>query len=424
MAAVGTVTITVGELLARVLAVQGVDAVYGEPLPGVHVTAVPADAAPVLATAHTRVFGTPAAVHCDGTLTIGAGGPPHVVRAGADLLDALPDDATVRIEIDVFAGAPDVVPPAPAHPDGWRDPEEADVAPLAAASAPAVLAGPGVVHDGAVAGLNAFATAGDVGVLNTWGAKGVFHWRSRHHWATVGLQAEDFHLGGLASADLIVATGIDPDEAPDGTWQVAPVLPVEPALLAPLAERWRRPARPLEVPPLRAGLAAVTQDGWASTSVPLAPSRVTMHYGQVFGRGGLVAADAGTAGYWVARTFSTTELGTVHVPARPIPGFAAACALVARLRQPARPVLAVVDRVDEATSAVLHAAATLGVPVPLEVWTPDGVALGPDAHLARLRHLALAPGQAARPVVLATDLAQLPRMVDVAGPVIAWGGLR
>ncbi|HVM63411.1 MAG TPA: hypothetical protein VMU14_01025 [Acidimicrobiales bacterium] len=417
-------TITVGELLARVLAVQGVDAVYGEPLPGVHVTAVPADAAAVLATAHTRVFRAPAAVYTAGTLTLGAGGPGHVIRTGGDLLEAVPADATLRIEVDVFAGAPDVVPPAPVPRDGWRDPDEADVAPLAAASAPVVLAGPGVVRDRAVAGLNAFATAGDVGVLNTWGAKGVFHWRSRHHFATAGLQAEDFRLGGLASADLIVATGVDPDEAPEGTWQVAPVLPVEPALLAPLAERWRRPAAPLEVPPLRAGLAAVTQEGWASTSVPLAPSRVTLHYGQVFGNGGLLAADAGTAGYWVARTFSTTQLGTVHVPARRVPGFAAACALVARLRQPARPVLAVVDRVDEATSAVLQAAAMLGVPVPVEVWTPDGVAMGPDEHLARLRHVAVAFGQAARPAVLATDPSQFGRMVDVAGPVIAWGGLR
>jgi thiamine pyrophosphate-dependent acetolactate synthase large subunit-like protein len=416
------VTITVGELVARVLAVQGVDAVYGEPFPGVHVTPAPRDAAQVMAAAHARVFNRRAAVHAGGTLTIGAGGPGHIVRAAADLLEPLPTDATVHVEVDAFAGAPDEVPPAPVHRDGWREPDSADAAPLAAASAPVVLAGPGVVHDGAVAGLNAFATAGDVGVLNTWGAKGVFHWRSRHHWATVGLQSEDFRLGGLASADLIVATGIDPDEAPEGAWQVAPVLAVEPALLAPLAERWRRPGAPLEVPPLRAGLAAVTQEGWASASAPLAPSRVTLHYGQVFGSGGLVAADAGTAGYWVARTFSTTELGTVHVPARPVPGFAVACALVARLRQPARPVLAVVDRVDEATSAVLRAAAELGVPVPVEVWSPDGIAMGPDSHLERLQQLALAP--APRPAAVATEPSQLARMVDVAGPVIAWGGLR
>ena len=77
-----------------------------------------------------------------------------------------------------------------------------------------VLAGPGVVQDGAVGGLRALAAAGRLGVLNTWGAKGVFHWQSRHHWATVGLQEHDFELGGLGSADLVLVTGVDEREAP------------------------------------------------------------------------------------------------------------------------------------------------------------------------------------------------------------------
>ena len=62
---------------------------------------------------------------------------------------------------------------------------------------------------------------------------------------------------------------------------------------------------------------------------PLAPSLVTRHYSQVCGAGGIVAADPGIAGYWVARTFATTELGGAQVPAdgrrprvrrRPAPG--------------------------------------------------------------------------------------------------------
>src|SRR4029079_1263754 len=78
---------------------------------------------------------------------------------------------------------------------------------------------PGVVRAAAVPGLHAFAAAGRLGVLNTWGAKGVFDWRSRHHLATAGLQAEDFALGGLADADLIVAVGVDGGEAPADRWR-------------------------------------------------------------------------------------------------------------------------------------------------------------------------------------------------------------
>jgi len=154
---------------------------------------------------------------------------------------------------------------------------------------------------------------------------------------------------------------------------------------------------------------------------------MTMHYGQVFGAGGLVAADPGTAGYWVARTFSTTELGSAIVPSdRGAGGFALACALVARLRRPARAVLAVTDQVDaadevDAAGRLLDAAGRLGVAIPVEVWEPGGPALDADAHLARLRRMAVAERSLVERI--GTDPTQLERMIGVAGPVIAWGGL-
>lgn len=289
---------------------------------------------------------------------------------------------------------------------------------------PVVLAGPGVVVDGCVDGLRALAAAANLGVLNTWGAKGVFDWRSPHHLATAGLQARDFELGGLADADLIVATGIDLAEAPAEQWRLAPVVEVEPAMLAPLARLWTRPAGPIDVPPLRSGLAAVTQEGWASTTVPLMPALVTRHYAAVLGAGGLVAADPGVAGYWIARTFATTELGGAQVTAdADADGFAVACCLAARLREPGRLALAVVDDpVRPAVTAMLDEAGRRGVVVPVEVWSPDGDRLDPDEHLERLRAIVASE----RPVVvgLATDAMQLDRMIEVAGQVIAWAGRR
>ena len=98
-----------------------------------------------------------------------------------------------------------------------------------------VLAGPGVVaRDGAVEGLRAFAAAANVGVANTWGAKGVFNWDSPHHLGTVGLQARDFELLGFADHDLIIATGVDRLEVRGG-FALAPVRHVAPGDLAALA---------------------------------------------------------------------------------------------------------------------------------------------------------------------------------------------
>jgi hypothetical protein len=422
---------TAGELLVRWLGVQGIDAVYGRPLPGLTVVEVDdPEVAATMATAHRRVHGVPAAAHTGGGRLLVAGpepsGPQLAVTDPSDLLDAdisLDGGAIVlRLDLDLEAPAPDAIPPAPVPVDRWIEPDTHDLQVIAAARSPVVLAGPDVIQRQAVAGLNALATSASLGVLNTWGAKGVFDWRSRHHWATVGLQARDFELGGLAGADLIVATGLDPDEAPAERWQLAPTIVAHPCSLGPLAERWWRPRLDLAMPPLRAGLAAVTQEGWSAEDLPLAPTRATLNYGRSFGPGGLVAADPGVAGYWVARTFATTEPGNVHVPARAdAVGLAPACALVARLRRPSRAVLAVVDGpLAAAVHAVLEAADHLGVGVPLEVWDPSGPALAPADHLDRLRQLAVA--ERPKPVSLATDPAQLGRMIDVAGPVVAWGG--
>jgi thiamine pyrophosphate-dependent acetolactate synthase large subunit-like protein len=356
--------------------VTGLDAVYGEPLDGVAVIEVPVDLAPLLAEAHRRLRGRPAGVHT------GDGRPPD--------------------------------PPSP--PERWVTPPAEVVEALRAAERPAVLAGPGVVLDGAVPGLHALAAAGSLGVLNTWGAKGVFDWRSRHHLATVGLQDLDFARGGLADADLIVATGVEPREA-QADWRLAPVVEVAPGMLGPLAEAWGRPRGAIAVPPLRAELARVTQAGWAVEAGPLPPTRVTRHYGEVLGATGVVAADPGVAGYWVARTFPTSGPGGAQVPADPAAtGFAVACVIVAGLFDRARPVLAVVDELGEVHERLLEVAGRLGIAVPVEVWSPDGDALDASTHRRRLERLVAGGGWSS----LATDPRQLDEMVAVAGPIVAW----
>jgi hypothetical protein len=147
-----------------------------------------------------------------------------------------------------------------------------------------------------------------------------------------------------------------------------------------------------------------------------------MHYAECVAAGALVAADAGNAGFWVARTLGTTRLGAVIVPSTSSPGFAAACVAVALLRRPGRPALAVIDRTEaEATAVIVDAAAALGVRVPVEAWDPEGDRLDADAHRDRLRQLVLGglpAGQ--RLCTLATDRHQLFEMIDAAGPIVAW----
>ena len=436
------------ELLAQALATAGVAAAYGRPYGGLPVTEV-ADpqVALLLCHAHRAVHGSPAVAHLGGGRLVVVSRRP-ALALGAQRGDRSPElslPAAVRVideAEELFTLGPAVAEAAeggglclqlevdpgsliregavalPAHADDYPEPEASLVADLSAARHVVVLAGPDVIGRRAVGGLRALAAAGRLGVLNTWGAKGVFHWRSRHHWATVGLQQLDFELGGLPGADVVLAVGLDEEEAPERLWSEFPHRRVRPELLGPLAERWGVSGPFPDLPPLRERLAAVTQAGWAATGPLLTPSLVTRHYAEVFGRGGLVAADPGTAGFWVARTFATTRPGAALVPGQPVRGWAAACVLVARLSEPWRPALAVVDGPpDDHTRAVREQGMRLGMPIALEAWHEDGEPLGADAHLTRLATLA---GGRPDVVSLATDGHQLAEMIAVAGPIRAW----
>ncbi len=426
---------TVGSAVAGALGAAGVHALYGAPLAGLPVIEVePGPVASAFARAHRAVHGAAAAVHLGGGHldVLGAGARRRsgdVVVSGEGALDQLATSTREllstggRLVLDLELAAPlrRPVPLLPHEGDpAWVDPEPAAVEALATAARVVVLAGPGVVHHRAVPGLQALAAAGGLGVLNTWGAKGVFHWRSRYHLATAGLQERDFALGGLADADVVLAVGLDDAEAPPRLLAPYPLVRVHPASLAPLAERWPVPPAPggPPVPPLRPLVAEVTQAGWTAGTVPVAPSLVTRQYAAAVGPGGLVAADAGVAGFWVARTFTTPGPGAACVPSVPVPGWAAACVAVARLADPLRLALAVVDGPpDEATAAVLAAAERLGVAVAVEAWEPDGLALGPEQHAARLAELV---GDRSGVVTLATDGGQLAAVQEAAGPVVAW----
>jgi hypothetical protein len=422
--------IEAAELLRRVFRAAGIDAVYGAACAPLPVTVVPLAVAETLAVAHQRVHGARAAVSVgDGVFTIPGVPPPRSVEPpdAAELPALVRDLASgdaieLRLSFSMAQPVDDIVPESPGRDDTWLEPADDVTAAVDAASRVSVLAGPGVVGGAAVPALHDLAAVANLGVLNTWGAKGVFHWRSRHHLATVGLQADDFTLAGLGEVDLIVATGLDPDEAPEDRWRLAPALFVPPGALAALAERCRPRSGEIAVPPLRSRLAGVTQRGWAVERGPLPPTRVTLHYGECVAAGGVIAADAGLVGFWVARTLGTTRLGGVLVPSVTHPGWAAACVAVARLRHPDRPALALVDATDvQPTALVVEAARSLGVDVPVEVWDADGPPLDAEVHRERLRRLmggenAAPPG----PHRLATDGRQLGEMIDAAGPIVAW----
>lgn len=238
-----------------------------------------------------------------------------------------------------------------------------------------LLVGPGVLDH--LDGLHRAAERIGVAVINTWGAKGAFRWDSPFHGGTAGLQARDFDLAGLGEVDLLITSGLDPDEVTTRPWQDrAEVLDVDPAELGRLAARWEHPRREPERPRLYTELAAVIGPLYDDPSTPAARARAVA---AALPPGGAVVATPGLAGFWVARALPTETPGSVIVPARDRPGEVER--LVEDLSRAGRPVVVVTDRELQAPTA--------------EVLRWDDVNLElPDDLLA------------------------------VAGPIVAWGGSR
>jgi hypothetical protein len=283
-----------------------------------------------------------------------------------------------------------------------------------------VLAGPGVVATGSIDGLRSFATAANVPVANTWGAKGVLRWDSPHHMGTCGLQARDFELLGFAGYDAIVATGIDRAESPRESFALAPVVEVAPGELGRLAQRAEPAPGELRPNDLYARLSKVAQPGYTDHRVPLHPARAVTDVRSVLPPGGVVTADPGIAGLWVARTFPTTEPGTVAVPATARRGIAAALALVVALRGvPA--IAATIEPIDPTTLGVLKLGTELGAAFVVDVWGAGGPVRRVEDHVAQLRAAVDEPGVTI--VDAPVDLSLTRKLLDAAGPIVAWGGL-
>jgi thiamine pyrophosphate-dependent acetolactate synthase large subunit-like protein len=240
-----------------------------------------------------------------------------------------------------------------------------------------VLVGPGVVRDGCVDGLHAFAARAGCGVVNTWGAKGVFRWDDPCHFGTAGLQARDFELAGLGEVDVLVTSGLDSAEVTSQPWLGrADVIDVPPADLATV--ELDLPVGTMDRPALYSELAAVVGAMYTLSGSP--PARAAALAASL-PEGGLVVAEPGLVGFWIARTFPTAVPDSVLVPA--VGGVRTAWRAAARAASAGRPV-------------ILVAATPPTGPLPgvtVELWSPDEVDLDPSA------------------------------LVEVAGAIVAWGGL-
>lgn len=424
---------TVAHLLGRCLEALGATRVFGSEasgiagIPGIASALVEDPAlAVLLADAAGRIGNGPGiALLPGGVLHLGsqpgAAAPRAVIDDVVDLPTALAawDVGSVFsavdyvLDLDLDAPAPDGLEPAELDPGvaaSTLAPDMADVRMV-------VAAGPGVVRHGAVPALREVASRLGAGVVNTWGAKGVYRWDSPFHFGTAGLQALDAELAGLTAAELVITTGLDASEMPVESWATGPVLDVDPRALEVLTYQWQQSSRELVRPALYERLSGALQPLYASDAVPLSPARAAADLGAARPEGATVLADPGPAGLWVARALPTTEVGSVIVPSMDVHGFALAGAMAAALAE-RRAIAIVADPVDDATAELLALATHWDLDVTVEVWGADARLSSPEARVARLAEALGRPGLAVHPIPV--DFSATEVLVDVAGPVVAW----
>ena len=294
-----------------------------------------------------------------------------------------------------------------------------------------VLAGHGVIAAAAVPALHAFAERTGLGVLNTFTSKGMFRWDSPYHLGTGCLQERDLQLAGarpdspilVVGVDveecrpaLLRATGIHPDQLESSAWRSVAV-----ADLAAAAERvtptWGTPPTPPPQPEMFTVMWNLAQPLYKLEAAPLNPARAASDIVAALGPDGVICAEAGRSGWWVARTVPTTRLGSVQVPAGREPeavGTAYGRASAGIL------AVAVVDApLDSVSEDFIDAARELGYTLVVEVWgDEDGEPLDAEAHQQRVRDALAAGGVTVlRPAI---DFSPTERLIEACGPLVAW----
>ena len=277
---------------------------------------------------------------------------------------------------------------------------------------PVVVIGGAGIMAGVAPVIRDIAERTNIGVLNTWAAKGLFPWNHPAHLGTMGLQAGDIVLAGLAGHDDVILCGVSEDELPRATltalgvaWR--DVLPGDLEAL-PLPRR----GEPTPHPPLYSELFAVCQPLFADDTLPLNPARAAADLAAALPEGGVVCGDASRSGFWLGRTIPTRALGSVRLPTRVAPGFAVVQA--DQVRRAGHFSVAVVDSVDPGTRSILDRAVDLVV----EIWSENGPPWSSTERVERL--LAAHAGGGVHVLELGVRFDEIGRLVAVAGAPL-WG---
>ena len=272
---------------------------------------------------------------------------------------------------------------------------------LQSAQRPVVLAGNGVVRQGAALALRDFCRRTGLRVITTFMGKGVVDADDEHFLFTAGLRAQNYPQGIMGRADLMVCIGYDLVEwapsawNPDGTLKILCIDTAPPEIDAHFVPQvelvgninhilnqlgcmlWNKPLAGFSVPPYQKAFNEVLHMG-GDDDFPVKPQRVLHDLRTALASGDILVSDVGAHKLWVARFWEAREPNTVLISnGFAAMGFGLPAAIAASLASHgSRKVAAIVgDAGFMMSMAELETAGRLSLPLVVLIWSDGGLGL-------------------------------------------------
>ena len=308
-------------------------------------------------------------------------------KPGASFL-ALPENIAganldTKVPLRVQRAAPPVPPPQKVEQAGRL---------IAAAKAPIILAGNGVVRAQASQALVRFAERLRIPVATTFMAKGTIPSSHELSLGSVGLQARDLISCGIDQADVVICVGYDIVEYPPHLWhevdssliihvdsesaEVDEHYIVEAGVVGDIGASLDAIAELASasgadaISTLRETILAEMVEHRDSSAFPVKPQKIIWDLRQALAPEDIVISDVGAHKMWIARMYQAERPNTCIISnGFASMGIAVPGAIAAKLAHPDRAAVAVTgDAGFLMNSQEIETAVRLGVPIVVLIW--------------------------------------------------------
>ena len=316
--------------------------------------------------------------------------------------EAGPNRKPIKVQVAYVSSAPDA-----------KIEQAAKV--ISEAKAPVILAGNGVIRQGAADALVSFAEVLRIPVANTFMAKGVMPFSNPLSLGTIGMKAPDLPWFAFEQADVVIAVGYDMVEYHPEMWNPngdkiivnIDALPAEVderyivgvGVLGDLSRSLRAialKAKPQAAVSFKALRQAITEDRAEfaeDTGFPVKPQKIVWDLREALAPQDIVISDVGAHKMWMSRMYRAEQPNTCIISnGFAAMGIAVPGAIAARLAYPDRKVVAVTgDAGFMMNSQENETALRLKTPIVILIWSDSEYGLitwHQLRHFGRPSHIA------------------------------------